>query len=1852
MADDVEEQLLSEVQKKDGTITLHQAAQKGEIKLVNDCLVDVHINVRDKYSRTPIMYAAWTDEIEMVKHLLNLGSDINLMDNSGWNILHHAVQKDSMRTVEYLCVEIPTNAATSLVNAKDPHGMTPLHMAIKRGSSKELILNLFKIVGIDVEIKNSTGKTALMYALEVNRIDMIDIVNIVCQHKNVFLEKDDYGLNISHYAVMNHKSLELIKCLLRNGSINNASLVISKDNIMVTPFHLATSRGSVELVLFLLKIDEVDVNVNDNSGETALMHATKVGKTNVIKALIADDRVEVNYCDKAGRTALMHATKAGKTDVIKALIADDRVEVNHCDKAGRTALMHATKTGKTDVIKALIADDRVDVNFCDKAGRTALMYAAKAGQTEVIKALTTADDRVEVNYRDKAGRTALMYAAEAGQTEAVQVLTTDDRVDVNYRDKFGKTALIYAAEAGQFKVIKALKTVDRVEFNHCDKAGKTAVMYAGEARQIEVIKALTTDDQVKVNHRDKFERTSLMHAAKAGQTKVIKALAISDQVEVNHRDKAGRTALMYAAEAGQIEVIKALTTDDRVKVNHRDKVGMTAVMYAAKAGQTEVIKALLTDNRVEVNYQDKYKKTALIYAAKAGQTEVIKALITDGRVDVKAVNHCDKAERTAFMYAAKEGKIEVIKALTTDDRVEVNHRDKTGKNALMYAAEAGQTEIIKALIADEQVEVNHRDKSGRTALLLAMKEKQFEAACILVDNVEKLVCSIGDNSGSTPLILALEANHRHLIHAVVNKININNEDVNLANAKGATILHTGVSKNDIELVKLICQNPHVKNVKNIEGLTPIDIAVKEKLYPMLWILVQDLPPEEIDINKSYEEGDTLLHFAVKQGNLDAARCICSLPGVKRRENDSSVDPLQLANSENLSLHFLLCIYKLPGTKVDINAQYQGKGIIHIAAELRDLEECNYLLNEFSNIDVNARDSEDRTALHIAAANTDVDTAKALCKFPSIKINLGSPLLGSPLLEATQHRNVDVALYLLSLPTIDLDIKDSAGNNIFEIVCDLIERSSSASIISKGSSKPSIRLVKAIEAVLCEVDHNSTKENTESDGSLHKSQKEKIPETLRFLLEVKFKTHKNQSILALLQDKIKVLSSSDDKQDVVKFTIASAVLNVIIVGLQKYAHDDDLRYTFYKYFMCKPLVKIFVNKQEITKSDHTATIEVMKLVYVSLQANADCQKSEKEFLRNILQGQLYPVFKRTIKSLGKTVDSGEKCSDIQLMAKNIYETYFKKDKEYSVSTRVEKFFKGREIWMAKKLGLHECSERGVTTLLFTIPGAITHLFDFALDVKLGVESLQGFSQRLGGFMIALASFTLIHENYRSSVELYKAEKERLRVSLGRFAIKEEDWIVESSLNYSKPCLKKFFQRLFCPFKMKDGEKKRALLFNILTICQMRPVIDRLMVLMHSPSKIRTVIRQNSAQKVLNQSFMVTEQIPELIVQFYLFQIYLNNIATESLSPKDDRTADYASQNLANITAVCFGKLQTFTYKYEFFQGQKNFLGIQTSAPWYLIISMIIPFLKMPASTVSLEGAFRKLDPLTPKMSGGASTLLYLTYLTMIPSRLFLHASLMQATPNHFYNVGWILFFTLIWSIINLMVISKDPVFKEKQLSPTSKVRKVFLLFLFSFRDFWVISLRDTTAYMSKPSEVSYKSLRSYKRIMLISTFYFVEGLAGALYMEHFFPCGTNSDVFKYQGWAWLILYIISSTCLILLAYTLQPQICNRIPKRFPFKFVFICGFGLIMLLFAPTTKLFIDGDLAIKIAVAIMLALVCIVCILVYLGLTYFGEAEDKKKAACDGGEDGRDSDSFEKEAGPQILSGEGEASKRLLDTSV
>ena len=101
-------------------------------------------------------------------------------------------------------------------------------------------------------------------------------------------------------------------------------------------------------------------------------------------------------------------------------------------------------------------------------------------------------------------------------------------------------------------------------------------------------------------------------------------------------------------------------------------------------------------------------------------------------------------------------------------------------------------------------------------------------------------------------------------------------------------------------------------------------------------------------------------------------------------------------------------------------------------------------------------------------------------------------------------------------------------------------------------------------------------------------------------------------------------------------------------------------------------------------------------------------------------------------------------------------------------------------------------------------------------------------------------------------------------------------------------------------------------------------------------------------------------------------------------------------------------------------------------------------------------------------------------------------------------------------------------------------------------------------------------------MTISGIYFVEGLVGAVVMEEYYPCGKSSHIFKYQGWALLLLSILSSGILATVSYSIQPPLRNVIKKHFKSTvssvtryIIAMCFFsGFIFTLESFTTKILI------------------------------------------------------------------------------
>ena len=136
----------------------------------------------------------------------------------------------------------------------------------------------------------------------------------------------------------------------------------------------------------------VNVNYQNNSGETALMKASSdYGNLPLVKLLL-DSGADPNLQNDYGVTALMKASNyytyiTGNLSLVKLLL-DSGAYPNFTDENGITALIEATNYGNLSLVKLLL-DSGADPNIGrDKHdGKTAYDLALNTGNIEIIKLL-------------------------------------------------------------------------------------------------------------------------------------------------------------------------------------------------------------------------------------------------------------------------------------------------------------------------------------------------------------------------------------------------------------------------------------------------------------------------------------------------------------------------------------------------------------------------------------------------------------------------------------------------------------------------------------------------------------------------------------------------------------------------------------------------------------------------------------------------------------------------------------------------------------------------------------------------------------------------------------------------------------------------------------------------------------------------------------------------------------------------------------------------------------------------------------------------------------------------------------------------------------------------------------------------------------------------------------------------------------------------------------------------------------------------------------------------------------------------------------------------------------------------
>jgi ankyrin repeat protein len=83
-----------------------------------------NINEKDYNGATPLMYAIWSDKLEVAKYLIEAGADLKAKDNNNYDALTYAIDYKQTDIINLLL-----NKGVA-IESKDSYGRTPLYHAV------------------------------------------------------------------------------------------------------------------------------------------------------------------------------------------------------------------------------------------------------------------------------------------------------------------------------------------------------------------------------------------------------------------------------------------------------------------------------------------------------------------------------------------------------------------------------------------------------------------------------------------------------------------------------------------------------------------------------------------------------------------------------------------------------------------------------------------------------------------------------------------------------------------------------------------------------------------------------------------------------------------------------------------------------------------------------------------------------------------------------------------------------------------------------------------------------------------------------------------------------------------------------------------------------------------------------------------------------------------------------------------------------------------------------------------------------------------------------------------------------------------------------------------------------------------------------------------------------------------------------------------------------------------------------------------------------------------------------------------------------------------------------------------
>ena len=337
--------------------------------------IGADINALDDNGHTALLCALTANKPDVVRWLIELGADVNVRTGGGYNVL--------------------TYTALMLENNRRTDG--------KKSEIDPAIIPLLMNSGSDY-------RDALTLAIKTNNINFVKELIRNGADMNIKCMDNQPPLSIALVSVKHEVSSEMIELLASNGADVNAKFDFG-DGAVTNPLNMCVSMERPDLAEILLRYG-ADPDARDYNGRTALVFAVITGDE--ILDVLLENGADPNVPDNEGRTPLMLAAVDGTSDseIAEKLITHG-ADVNIQDNNGVSALMWAVigKDRSSDfLLSGLIRTGGLRAEGFESWLALVSLYSAVKREIQVDTVRTLIIHGADVNLRDEKDMNALTYA--------------------------------------------------------------------------------------------------------------------------------------------------------------------------------------------------------------------------------------------------------------------------------------------------------------------------------------------------------------------------------------------------------------------------------------------------------------------------------------------------------------------------------------------------------------------------------------------------------------------------------------------------------------------------------------------------------------------------------------------------------------------------------------------------------------------------------------------------------------------------------------------------------------------------------------------------------------------------------------------------------------------------------------------------------------------------------------------------------------------------------------------------------------------------------------------------------------------------------------------------------------------------------------------------------------------------------------------------------------------------------------------------------------------------------------------------------------------------------------------------